>query len=347
MSVNIELLGQLTNAAGAPGYEDRIRKVIEDAIKNEVDELYTDNLGNLIAKKKGKDSSKKIAVDAHIDEIGFMVTHIDDNGFVRFTPLGGFDPKTLTAQRVMIHGKKDMLGILGTKAVHMMTPEERKKPAELDDYFVDLGLPKDDVEKYISIGDTITRERDLVEIGNTVSTKSLDNRIAVYVLVEALKQLQQPAYDTYAIFSVQEEVGLRGALVAARNIDPDFAICLDTTVTNDMPGIAANKHVTQLGKGAAIKFMDSQTICDSRMINFLKETAIKNDITWQPEVLPIGGTNTASLQRGGSGSIAGAISIPTRYLHQVTEMSHKDDIQGAINLLKNALESIDSYNWER
>ncbi len=349
--IDIELLSRLTNVAGAPGYEDRIREQIQKEIKDYVDEMSVDNLGNLIALKKGinSDSSenKKVMVDAHMDEIAFMVTYIDDRGFVYFHPLGGFDPKTLTAQRVIIHGKKDMLGILGTKAIHMMTAEERKKSAELDDYFIDLGLPKSEVEKYISIGDTITRERDLVEIGNTISTKSLDNRIAVYILVETLKNLEATPFDVYAVFSVQEEVGLRGALVATRNIDPDFAICLDTTVTNDMPSVSPQKRVTELGKGTGIKIIDTQTICDPRMVDFLKATADRESITWQPEVLPAGGTNTASLQRGGKGSIAGAISIPTRYLHQVTEMVHKDDVLASIRLLMAALETMDKYNWDR
>ena len=351
--IDIELLSRLTNAAGAPGYEDRIREQIKQEIKDYIDEMNVDNLGNLIALKKGtnhdasNNNNKKVMVDAHMDEIAFMVTHIDNEGFVRFHPLGGFDPKTLTAQRVVIHGKKDMLGILGTKAIHMMNAEERKKAAELDDYFVDLGLPKEEVEKFVSIGDTITRERDLVEIGNTISTKSLDNRIAVYILVETLKKIEATPYDFYAVFSVQEEVGLRGALVATRNINPDFAICLDTTVTNDMPGVSAQKRVTELGKGAGIKIIDSQTICDPRMVDFLKATADRESLKWQAEVLPAGGTNTASLQRGGSGSIAGAISIPTRYLHQVTEMVHKDDVLATTRLLMAALETMDKYNWDR
>ncbi|MEJ2006002.1 MAG: hypothetical protein P8X57_13805 [Cyclobacteriaceae bacterium] len=166
MGINVKLLKKICEAPGVPGYEQRIRKLILDEVKSLADDVSVDNLGNIIAIKRGKSSEKRAMVAAHMDEIGFMVTHIDDKGFVRFTTLGGFDPKTLTAQRVIIHGKKDVIGVMGTKPIHVMTPEERNKMPKTKDFYIDLGLSKKDVDKIVSIGDPISRERELIEMGN-------------------------------------------------------------------------------------------------------------------------------------------------------------------------------------
>ncbi|TFV97118.1 M42 family peptidase [Algoriphagus kandeliae] len=348
MTIDISLLKQVCEIAGAPGFEKRIRDLVIDLVRPYVDEIRTDNLGNVIAIKKGKRNpdGKRVMVAAHMDEIGFIVTHIDDQGFVRFHTLGGFDPKTLTAQRVIVHGKQDLIGVMGTKPIHVMSPEERNKLPKTTDFFIDLGMSKEEVEKYVSVGDPITRERHLVEMGSCVNCKSIDNRVAVYILIEALKKIQNPAYDVYATFTVQEEVGIRGANVAAHGINPDFGIALDTTIAFDVPGAQPHEKVTELGKGTAIKIMDAMTICDYRMVEFMKQTANKENITWQPEILTAGGTDTAGVQRmGKQGAIAGAISIPTRHLHQVIEMANKKDIADSIQLLIACLEQIDEYNW--
>ena len=346
MKVNTTLLAKICEAPGAPGYESKIRKLIEKEIASHADSTDIDNIGNLIVLKKGKSSDKKIVVAAHMDEIGFMVKHIDDKGFLRFQTLGGFDPKTLTSQRVIVHGKKDLIGVMASKPIHIMKAEERKKMPELTDYYIDLGLPKKEVEKYVEIGNPITRERSLIEMGECVNAKSIDNRVSVYILVEALKQLKKPAYDVYAAFTTQEEVGLRGADVAAQHINADFGIALDTTIAFDLPGAKPEEVTTSLGKGTAIKLMDGRTICDSRMVKFLKQMAEDHSIPWQPELLAAGGTDTASLQRRGDrGSIAGAISVPTRHLHQVIEMANKKDISASVDLLVAALENIDQYDW--
>lgn len=346
MNINTDLLKEIVETPGIPGHETEIRKVIKREVEPLVDEFRIDNIGNIIAIKKGK-KDKKLASAAHMDEIGLIVKHIDDNGFLRFHNLGGFDPKTLVSQRVTVHGSKDLPGVLGTKPIHVMKPEERKKMPELTDFYIDLGLPKEEVEKYISVGDSVSRFSDLQEMGNTFNAKSLDNRICVYVLIEALKAIKKPAYDFYAVFSCQEEVGIRGASVAAHSINPDFSIALDTTVANDGPTNGGHDKVTELGKGAAVKIMDSSAICDKRMVNFLKETALKNKIEHQLEILTAGGTDTSGLQRmGKDGSIAGAISVPTRYLHQTIETCHKEDIKASVTLLQKAAESVGKHNWE-
>ncbi len=347
--MNIELLKKICQKPGAPGFEKKIRDFIIEEVKDLVDDVFIDNMGNLICFKKGQ-SEKKLVVSAHMDEISFIVTHIDDEGFIRFHVLGGFDPKTLTAQRVIVHGKEDVIGVMGCKPIHLLSAAERKKPMELRDYFIDTGLPKEELEKIVSIGNPITRERALIEMGNCVNSKSIDNRVSVYILVELLQRLKdkKPAFDTYAAFTVQEEIGLRGATAAASGINPDFTINLDTTVANDLPGFQVHEAVTRLGDGAAIKVLDGRTVCDTRMVHFMKHVAEKHKIPYQLEILPAGGTDTASFQQHAEGgSIAGAISIPTRYLHQVIEMADKRDIDHCIDLLEHCVLDInlDHFNW--
>ena len=348
MAVNFQLLKEICTIPGAPGFERLIRERVINEVKPYCDELSVDNMGNVHAVVKGT-KDKKVMVASHMDEIGFIVTHIDDNGFVRFHTLGGFDPKTLTAQRVIIHGKKDIIGVMASKPIHVMSPDERNRVAKLSDYFIDTGLTADEVKASIQIGDSITREREIIEMGNCVNGKSLDNRLAVYISIEVLKRLKGKSipYDLHMVFTVQEEVGLRGANVAALKVKPDFGFGLDTTIAYDLPGAAAHEKITSLGEGTAIKIMDSSTICDYRMVDFMKKVAADNAIKWQPEILTGGGTDTAGVQRmTEGGSIAGAVSIPTRHLHQVIEMAHKDDIWNSVLLLEKCIESLDKYDWE-
>lgn len=333
--MNTSLLKEICEVAGAPGFEDRVRKLVIKEIISLVDSVDVDNMGNVIAFRKGKED-KKVMVAAHMDEIGFIVTHIDDNGFLKFHTLGGFDPKTLTAQRVIIHGKKDVVGVMGAKPIHVMTAAERTKAPVISDYFIDLGMSKKEVEKVISVGDPITRERGLIEMGDCVNCKSLDNRVSVFILIETLKKLKGKSlpYDLYATFTVQEEVGIRGAQVATLSVQPDFSFCVDTTIAFDVPGAQAHEKITELGKGVGIKIMDSRTICDPRMVSYMKSTADNKKITWQPEILTGGGTDTMALQQmTAGGSVAGAISVPTRHIHQVIEMCNKEDIKGSVALL--------------
>lgn len=346
--INIELLSQICKVPGAPGHEQKIREFILKEIEGLVDEVKLDAMGNILALKKGTED-KKLLIAAHMDEISFIVSHIDDDGFIRFQPLGGFDPKTLTAQRVIIHsGENNIIGVMGTKPIHVMTPEDRTKSPKLSDYFIDTGLSGEEVKKRIEIGSTITRERELIEMGDCVNAKSLDNRVSVFILIETLRALKDKKvpYDLIAAFTVQEEVGLRGATTAASGVEPDFGIALDVTLAYDLPGAASYEHVTKVGGGAAIKVLDGATICDYRMVQFMKTVANKHNIKYQLELLPAGGTDTAALQRHGKGgSIAGAISIPTRYLHQVIEMAHKNDIKLCIELLEACILEMAVYDW--
>jgi endoglucanase len=350
MPVDIPLLARICEAPGAPGYEKKIRELVLLELQGLADEIRSDNMGNIIALKKGRSSAKKTMAAAHMDEIGFIVTHVDDQGFVRFNPVGGFDPKTLTSQRVIIHGRKDVFGVMGSKPIHIMTAEEKTKVPQIKDYFIDTGMSKKQVTKLVAVGDFVTRYSPLIELGECVNVKSLDNRASVFVLIETLRALKKtktkPAYDFHAVFTVQEEVGLRGAQTSALQIQPDFSFGLDTTIAYDVPGSTPQERCTALGEGAAIKLMDSSVICDYRMIEFMKATAKRHKIKWQPEILSAGGTDTASLQRMvGGGSIAGAVSVPTRHIHQTIESCHKDDLAACILLLTACVRELDQHDW--
>jgi endoglucanase len=243
------------------------------------------------------------------------------------------------------------MGVMGSKPVHIMAPEEKNKPAKITDYFIDTGMPKAEVVKLVAVGDFVTRYSPLIELGDCVNVKSLDNRASVFVLIETLRGLKKvkrkPAYDFYAVFTVQEEVGLRGAQASALKIQADFGFGLDTTIAYDVPGSTPQERCTSLGEGAAIKLMDSSVICDYRMIEFMKSAAKRHKIKWQPEILAAGGTDTGSLQRMvAGGSIVGAVSIPTRHIHQTIESCHKDDIAECIRLLAACVCELDQHDWK-
>jgi len=348
MSINTKLLKQICEAAGTSGFEHQIRNLIIKEVSPLCDEVSIDGMGNVVAFIKGKSkTAKKLMVPAHMDEIGFMVKFIDEHGFIRVSPIGGFDPKTLSAQRVLIHGRKEIMGVFGSKPIHIMSPEERKKPLQIPDFYVETGYPVEKLKELITVGDVITRYQPLIEMGECVNCKSLDNRSSVFVLIEAIRALKDPPVDFYGVFTVQEEVGVRGASVAGNRIKPDFCINLDTTIAFDCPGSKPEEAITHLGKGTAIKLMDSSIICDYRMVKFMKKTADSNGIKWQTEILEKGGTDASAIQRSSiEGAICGGISIPTRNIHQSVEMVHKDDLKQSIDLMVACTNDISEYNWK-
>jgi endoglucanase len=277
---------------------------------------------------------------AHMDEIGFLVSHIDEkSGFLRIDPVGGFDPRVLMAQRVIVHTEKgDLIGIIGSKPPHILTEEERKKPLELKDLFIDLGLPAEEVKKRVNIGDFITLQQDFAEVGNLVSCKALDDRVGVYVMIEAVRRTKKHVCDIYAVATTQEEVGVRGARVSSFNVAPDIGVALDVTVASDVPGVGEHEQVTKLGAGVAIKIKDSLSISNPKLVRTMRQIAEQKKIKYQLEILPRGGTDAGAIQMTREGVAAITLSIPTRYLHSVVEAAHKDDIQAAIDLLATFLE---------
>lgn len=348
--MNIKLFKELCEATGASGFEYGIRELIIREMTPLADSITVDNIGNVTALIKGTSSEKKIMCAAHMDEIGFIVRHIDDNGFIRILPLGGFDPKTLTAQRVIVHGKKDLPGCMGVKPIHVMSPEERTKMPALTDYVVDVGLNKEEVEKVVSLGDSITRIGDLIEMGDCLNVKSIDNRGGCYMLIEAVRAIRhaglKPDYDLYAVFSVQEEVGLRGAQSATLAIQPDFAFALDTTIAFDTPGSSAHDKCTVLGQGTAVKVYDGTLITDNRMVKYMVALGEEKDIPYQLELLAAGGTDAGAMQKyTAGGAITGAVSIPVRNVHQSIEMANKVDVQASVDMLAACFTNLTRWDW--
>ncbi len=336
----MELLKKLCEAHGVPGREEAVRELVVRELEKVTDEIRTDALGNVIALKKGSGRGPKVMIAAHMDEIGFLVSHIDEkSGFLRIDPVGGFDPRVLMAQRVLVHTDNgDLLGIIGAKPPHILSEEERKKPLELKELFIDLGLPAEEVKQRVRIGDFVTLQQDFTEVGHLVSCKALDDRVGVYVMIEAVKKTKTHVGDIYAVATTQEEVGVRGARVSSFNVAPDIGIALDVTVASDVPGAGEHEHVTKLGAGTAIKIKDSLSISNPKLVRKMREIAEKKKIKYQMEILPRGGTDAGAMQMTREGVAAITISIPTRYLHSVVEAAHKDDIQASIDLLAAFLE---------
>lgn len=338
----MELLQRLCEESGAPGFEDRIRKIFREEIGPHVDRIDSDGLGNLIAVREGEgDAPVKVMLAGHMDEIGFVVTHIDDNGFLRIHPLGGFDPKTLIAKRVRIIGADDSetLGVIGTKPIHIMNPDERKKLPELKDLFVDVGLPAEDVRKRVQVGDSVTLHQDYIEVGNYVSCKAMDNRVSIYTLIETVKRVKNRNVSIYAVATAQEEVGVRGALTAAHTIAPDLGVAIDVTLACDVPAAKPEEYITRLGDGVGIKILDSMSISHPKLVRGLRDVAEAKEIPYQLEVLPRGGTDAAGIQRGGDAVPSVTLSVPTRYVHSVVETIDARDLEATVALLSEFLET--------
>jgi tetrahedral aminopeptidase len=253
--LNIDLLKRLCETPGIAGREDRMRALVAEELRPLVDELRADALGNLVGTRRGAgEGGPRVMVAAHVDEIGFFVSHIDDKGFVRLQPVGGFDPRTLIAQRVLVHGFNGatLRGAVqpGVKPIHLLEKDE-VKPPKLEQLFVDLGLPAERVRAEVEVGDMVTLERDLEPVGDCVMAKALDDRVGVFVMLEALRRASRGAAEVVAVATTQEEVGLRGAETAAYAVQPDVAVALDVTLANDVPGIPPELAVTKLGGNGA------------------------------------------------------------------------------------------------
>lgn len=340
--MNTRLLQTLTEAHGVPGQEDAIRAIVRKELEK-ICEISLDSMGNMICLKKGsgKGERKKLMLAAHMDEIGFIVKFIDDKGFLRIQPLGGWDPRQMSSQRVFVHAKSGPLnGVLmpSTKPKHMLSEEEMKKPPQIDNFFIDVGLSASDAKKQIRLGDMVTMNRTMQQMGKLFTCKSMDDRVAVYVMIEAMKAAKTHAVDVYGVATVQEEIGLRGAAASGWSIKPDVVVAIDITLANDIPGIQDQDQVTRLGEGAAIKIMDSSLICHPKLVEHFRKVAEKNEIKHQMEILPAGGTDAGGVQRLHGGIPAFTLSIPTRYVHTVNETVHGDDVDACVNLLAKYIE---------
>ncbi len=316
-------LNKLCNIFSPSGREEKITDFIFNEIKDYADSVYRDTLGNLIVNKKG--TGKKIMFAAHTDEIGFMITYMDDKGFLRFTPIGWVDPFYALYQRVIFEN-----GVKGVISYEESIDDI--KNIKLKNLFIDIGAKnRQEAEKLVSVGDFGCFVGDMIVNGDRVMSKTLDNRAGVYILMEAIKKVKSDN-DLYFVFTSQEEVGLRGAKTSTFDIFPDYAIAVDVTDTGDTP--ECNYMAVALGDGPCIKVKDQSVICDVELRKKLQDIAKKNNIPYQLEVLEKGGTDAGSMHVTKSGIKTGAISLPTRYIHSTCEMADINDINNAVLLIE-------------
>jgi len=346
------LLKTLAEARGVPGQEGEVRDIVKKQMKGMVDSMEIDLMGNLIGVRKGKKGGPRVMIAAHMDEIGFVVKYIDDNGFLRLQTLGGFDPRQLFAQRVLVSGKDGTVhrGVLtyATKPKHLLGPEEMKAGPKLDNFFVDLGMTAEEARENIRIGAMATMDRTCEFIGSRVTSKCLDNRVSVFIMLEALRALgkTKTTAEIVAVATTQEEIGLRGAATSAFAVQPDIGIALDVTLALDHPGPGGGPlTITELGKGVGIKILDSSLLCHPLLVDHFREIAEREKIPHQMEILPRGGTDAGALQRAQSGIPAITLSTPCRYIHTVNETVESADIQATIDLLAAYLREAHKGNY--
>ncbi len=331
----IELLEKFTAGFGPAGEESLISSIIRDEIDEYCDELQTDNLGNLIAIKRGK-SEHKVMLAAHMDEIGIMITHIDDEGFLRFTPIGGVKAGILRHKNYVFAD-----GTLGTIGVEKL---DSIKDLKLEKLFLDIGAAdKESAEKQVKVGDSAVYQKNFHNTSSRIIANSLDDRAGCALLAGLLRELDKPAHDIYLVFTAQEEVGTRGAGTAAYGIEPDLALAVDVTGTGDTP--EAHTMDVKLGEGAAIKVMDRGSISHPGIKKLLVKLAEEADIPYQYEVLEFGATDARAIQLSRSGVPSGTLSIPCRYIHSPAEMLDIEDFKACSSLLKEFVnsEQLDEY----
>lgn len=340
--MDLTFLKKLTEAPGVPGREERIRELVKAEASDLFDEWQEDPMGNLIgvcrparAAKKGE-RPRKVMLACHLDEIGFYVKFIDDKGFLRLQNVGGFDTRNLFSRRVLVQGRKDLIGILNPsgKPIHIATEEERRKMYGVGEFYVDLFMPKKEVDKLVAVGDPVTIMQQTIECGDVVTGKSMDNRVATFVAINAIRAAKgKSPFEIYYVGAAQEEVGCRGAGPAAFGIAPDDGIAIDTTLACDTPGVSADLAVTCMGKGVALKVMDGMSISTRSLFDEFAAKAKKHKIPYQIEILPQGGTDAATIQRSGASKRVFTLSVPTRYVHTTTESIHRKDLKASIDLL--------------
>ncbi|MEM1166598.1 MAG: M20/M25/M40 family metallo-hydrolase [Planctomycetota bacterium] len=357
---DIELLQRLCETPGAPGREDRVRELIESEIEGLFDHVETDPMGSLLCrrdprpasrskkktakvrstKRSGSSDPTRVMFACHMDEIALFVTHIDDNGFVRFTRAGGFDPRTMFARRVLVCTEDgDLPGVMSPaiKPLHITKAEDRNKPVGLGDFYIDLGMSAPQVKRRVKVGDFIVMDEPAVRMGDKVVAKAIDNRYACWLGIEGIRALDRSgaghACEIHVAFTVQEEVGLRGAKTSAQRLKPDIGIGVDVTVSGDTPGTPNEVVCAEQGAGVAIQMMDSSFIADHKLILELEAVARKARVKHQRTALTGGGSDTAAMQLAHGGCRVAAIAVGIRYIHTVCEMIDVRDLESAVQLM--------------
>ncbi len=342
--MNIDLLKRLCETPGVPGHEDRVRDLITAEIEGMFTEVKTDAMGSLLCRREATSAdAPRIMLLCHMDEIGFLVSHISKEGFLYLQPVGGFDPRNLFSRRVRVcTDEGDYIGVMnpGGKPVHISSPEERKKVPELGEFFVDLGLGEK-ARDLVKVGDFVVMEEPFLEMGDKVVSKALDNRIACWLGIEAIRALGDKGRgaEIHVAFTCQEEVGLRGARTAAYAIKPDIGLGIDVTLSCDTPGVPEKDRTTKQGDGFGLHVRDSSFIADKKLVSEIEQLAIAKDIPYQRTMLGAGGQDGAAAQQAAAGARAVGIVVGTRYIHTVTEMADKRDLEAARQMLTEYLAS--------
>ncbi len=332
-------LQKLTQLNGVSGREQTVRLEITRQLEDLGLPVRTDALGNLISFKPGS-SKRNIILCAHMDEVGLMVKYISPEGFLSFVPVGGIDPRTLLAQRVTVHTASGPLaGVIGTKPAHITQEAERGKAVPLGDLFIDIGLNGEQASQQVALGDFVTLERSFIPLGvNRFCSKAFDDRAGCFCLLEALKRVKESVYGVHIIFSSQEEVGLRGAGVAAFGLEADVALAVDATGAADIPLCRPQDYITRLGGGVAISAIDAATITPQWLLKDLTDLCTAEKIPYQVRIAPRGGNDAGAIHRSRTGIASCALSIPTRNIHSNVEIVDQQDLQAAVDLLCVVLE---------
>ena len=340
MTLNETLLKRLIETPGVPGREEKQREIAREELGVLADEVRTDAMGSVIGTKSGREDVR-VMIAAHTDEIGFLVKHIDDKGFLRLQTLGGHDPANMVSQRVLVttaNGETLRGALQPARKPPHLSKGEQQKPPTADEFYVDLGLDADEVKEKVRVGDYATMDRTLEKVGDCHMGKAMDDRIGVFVMLEALRAMGEHEATIHAVATSQEEVGLRGATASGSALEPTVVIALDITLAMDIPGGGGENTITELGKGAAIKIMDSSFISHPKLVEHFRRIAEREEIPHQMEILPAGGTDAGGVQRLHGGIPAITLSIPCRYVHTVNEMVDENDVQACITLLARYLE---------
>lgn len=326
------LLKKLCETNGVSGDEGLVREIIKAELEGIADEITVDTMGNLIVYKKGESSDKKVMMSAHMDEVGFIVTGITEKGYLRFDTVGGIDTRVIISKKVCV-GKDKTAGVIGMKAIHLQKAAERESVPEIKDLFIDIGAAtKAEAEKMVSLGDYVAFDTEYAQLGkNTVKAKALDDRVGCYILINSLKKPCK--YDRYVCFLVQEEVGLRGAMIAANRIQPDIALVLESTTCSDVFGSKEHEYATTMGGGVVVSFMDRSTIVDKNYRQWLYDTAKNAKIPVQYKRTTMGGNDAGAVHIAGKGVKTASLSIPCRYLHSPVSTASQTDINAMSDLV--------------
>ncbi|WP_439156288.1 M42 family metallopeptidase [Yoonia sp.] len=336
--MNTDLLRRLCETPGVPGHEHRVRDLITAETKGLFDEITTDPMGSMLCRRNASEKdAPRIMLLCHMDEIGFLVSHISKEGFIYVQPVGGFDPRNLFSRRVLVcTDQGDFKGVMnpGGKPVHISSPEDRKKVPEVSEFFVDLGMGEK-AHDVVQVGDFVVMDEPFLEMGDKVVSKALDNRIACWLGIEAIRKLGKKGRgaEIHVAFTCQEEVGLRGARTAAYAIKPDIGLGIDVTLACDTPGVPEKDKTTEQGKGFGLHVRDSSFIADKALVAEIEALAKKKKIPFQRTMLAAGGQDGAAAQQAAAGARAVGIVVGTRYIHTVTEMAEKGDLQAALDIL--------------